>query len=617
MKKIFVAVLLTITYLSISAQEKLVDCGNPRLMNYSKAYYKNFLLKDAQVVDTVDLPFFDDFASSIVYPDSTKWIDKFAFINNDYAIDPISIGVASLDALNQFGAVYSYLPSLSSGIADYLTSAPINLEVLPADSVYLSFYYQAGGNGNIPEERDSLVLQFKAPETDWESVWNVAGGQAMDTFNIVLIPITDPIYLVKGFQFRFLNYASISTSYEPSWITNSDVWNIDYVKLDTARTWDDTLANDVAFIRDMGSKLIGWESVPWNHFKSYTGNIISDSLTWLYKSTYGLETKNVNRQVEIIDLYGDAPTFSMLEDNENILPLETIEYTRPIGYDFTSNTEDSAKFLIKSYLRTDLTDDTYIYRWNDTVSYYQNFYNYYAYDDGTAEKGYGISGQGTAYSSLACQFTPLKADTLKGVYIYFNQTLNEANRKYFFLTIWDDNDGEPGDTIFQKIGVKPYYSDSINGFLYYALDTSIYVDTTFYIGWIKTTDDMLNCGYDLNNDAGSKVFYNVSGIWQQSAYSGSMMIRPVFGFSFDRSANIPQIEKSEFEIYPNPASDFIHLNSEVPIQNVQVFDATGRLIRQSKNMSEIFVGDLEQGTYFIRPISEISTFKTQKILILR
>jgi hypothetical protein len=128
---------------------------------------------------------------------------------------------------------------------------------------------------------------------------------------------------------------------------------------------------------------------------------------------------------------------------------------------------------------------------------------------------------------------------------------------------------------------------------------------------------MLNCGYDLNNDAGSKVFYNVSGTWQQSAYSGSMMIRPAFGFSFDRSANIQQIEKSEFEVYPNPASDFIHLNSEVPIQNVQVFDATGRLIKQSTNKSEIFVGDLEQGTYFIRPVSEISTFKTQKILILR
>jgi hypothetical protein len=618
MKKYWILIILLFSGLFLNAQLVIVDCGNPVLKDYYKSHKDMFASREIQVVDTIELPFFDDFAASNLFTDTTKWLDKFAFVNNDYAIDPISINVASLDAINQYGEVYSHLPSLSSSIADYLTSVPINLAVNASDSVYLSFYYQAGGSGNSPEERDSLVLEFKAPDTDWKGIWNVGGSADMDSFNIVMIPITDEIYLVKGFQFRFLNYASLSSSYEPSWVSNTDVWNIDYIKLDTARSLSDTLSEDVAFIKNFGSKLMGYESVPWNHFKDYIGDIVNDSLTFVYKSTYGInDTININRQVQIVDIYGSEPTYSMLDDSENILPLETIEYTRPIIYDFNSDSEDSARFLIKGYLKTDFTADRYIYRWNDTIEYYQEFKNYYAYDDGTAEKGFGISGQGTAFSSICTQFAPLKADTLKGVYIYFNQVLNEANRKYFFLTIWSDDDGIPGDTIFQKIGVKPIYNDNINGYLYYPLDTTIYIDTTFYIGWVKTTDDMLNCGYDLNNDAGSYVFYNVGGEWIQSAYSGSMMIRPAFGYAYDNPAIIPVITKRDFDIYPNPAADYIRIKTEEVFTSVALYDATGRLIRRFNRTEEIYVGDIEQGTYFIRPESDFVMYNTKKILVIR
>ncbi len=617
MKKIIILILCLFLFTVIKAQITFVDCGNPTLKTYSEKYILK-LIKDSQDVDTIELPFFDDFANSLMYPDQTKWVDIYAYINNDYAIDPISIQVASLDAINENGEVYTHLPSLSSGIADYMTSAPVNLNVEPEDSVYLSFYYQAGGNGNIPEERDSLVLQFKDLEGEWKSVWNVSGGEQMISFESVMIPITDTNYLVKGFQFRFLNYASISSIYEPSWVSNTDVWNIDYVKLDTARIWSDTLAEDVAFIKNFTSKLTGFQAVPWNHYKEWSGDIVSDSLSFIYKSTFGEDTKNINRQVEIIDLYGSEPTYSMLDDSENILPLETIEYTRPIPYVFDSNSEDSALFLIKGYLKTDITEDRYIYRWNDTIRYYQKFSNYYAYDDGTAEKGFGISGQGTAFTSLCTQFTPLKADSLKGVYIYFNQVLNEENRNYFFLTVWEDNNGIPGDTIVQRIGAKPFYSDEVNKFLYYSLDTTIFIDTTFYIGWTKTTDDMLNCGYDLNNDASSHIFYNVDGTWQSHSYNGAMMIRPVFSYIYDKSAFKPQVLfNKDFDIYPCPANDYLNISTEEFISTVLIYDATGRLIKQFSSVDRLYVGDLDVGTYFVRPICEFAKFKTKKLLIIR
>jgi hypothetical protein len=616
MKRHFLILILTIFVGNVFAQEVLTDFGNIVLQKYSKEYFSKLSLKETLEFDTLDLPFFDDFAHSFVYPDSTKWMDKFAFVNNDYAIDPVSIGVGTLDAINQYGAVYSHLPSVSSAIAEYLTSMPINLNVDAADSVYLSFYYQAGGNGNTPELRDSRVLQFKSPETQWKSVWRQAGGVAMDTFKLVLIPITNEDWLVKGFQFRFLNYASVSSAYEPSWISNTDHWNLDYIKLDTARSYLDTLANDVAFIKSFASMLNGFESVPWNHYKLNHAGLVIDSLTWIYKNSWD-DTYNINRQVEIVDLYGSNIGFSMLDDSENILPFETIEYTRKIPYFFSSDSQDSARFMLKGYIRTDLTEDRYIYRFNDTIQYYQKFENYYAYDDGTAEKGYGITGQNTAYSSLAYQFTPLVADTLYGVYIYFNQVMNEGNRKYFFLNVWADDNGVPGDTVFQKIGVIPEYSDEINGFIYYSLDTALYVDTTFYIGWTKTTDDMLNCGFDMNNVANQHLFYNVSGEWQNSSIAGALMVRPVFGYHPIRSASIESPIVVDFDIYPNPANEYIKISSLSANDMAEIYDATGKLIKRQNASGEINTSDLPSGMYIVRLVSNLGEYKTKKLLIAR
>lgn len=266
-------------------QETLVNCGNNVLRHYCTTHPAALRPKNA-VLDTLELPFFDDFAQSNIYPDTTKWADNQAFINNEYAVNPLTVNVATLDAIDAHGSVYRHLPSHSSDIADHLTSKPINLAVRPADSVYLSFYYQAGGTGNRPEGRDSLVVQFKAPNTEWQSVWHTGSNVPTDTFMLAHIPITDSVLLQKGFRFRFLNYASISSNYEPSWISNSDIWNIDFVKLDTARSVGDTLPNDVAMFNGLTSFVPGYEAVPWKHFNAKKP-VPNDSLVISYRNLWG------------------------------------------------------------------------------------------------------------------------------------------------------------------------------------------------------------------------------------------------------------------------------------------------------------------------------------------
>ena len=101
----------------------------------------------------------DDFSHSDMYPDSTKWTDNNVLVNDGFPLCPPNRNGATFDVLDANGKVYSYAIS-NAFVAEYLTSARIRLDSImepepraltPADSIYLSFYYQPQGNGNAPE----------------------------------------------------------------------------------------------------------------------------------------------------------------------------------------------------------------------------------------------------------------------------------------------------------------------------------------------------------------------------------------------------------------------------------------------------------------------------------
>ena len=115
-------------------------------------------------VANIDLPFVDDFSGSGFYPDQTKWQDQKVYVNNTFCINPITIGVATFDGLDEFGNPYNNSFSNAQGGCDTLTSQPINLYTKPlggnyglSDSIVLSFYYQKKGLGDAPEITDSLI----------------------------------------------------------------------------------------------------------------------------------------------------------------------------------------------------------------------------------------------------------------------------------------------------------------------------------------------------------------------------------------------------------------------------------------------------------------------------
>ena len=87
----------------------------------------------------LSLPVIDDFSIDSYYPDTNIWQDKSVFINRNYAVNPITIGVATFDGLDARGRPYDItLTGIDSENADTLTSHKIDLS--SSDTVYLMFF---------------------------------------------------------------------------------------------------------------------------------------------------------------------------------------------------------------------------------------------------------------------------------------------------------------------------------------------------------------------------------------------------------------------------------------------------------------------------------------------
>jgi hypothetical protein len=633
------------------AQETIVSLEiNPVIRNHIKQITHADRKKISRAV--LEVPFLDDFAKPTVFPDNMLWTDDYAFVNTSYAYHPISIGVVTLDAINSDGSIYPEAGSLSFA-ADTLTSQKINLNYPGDNSIYLSFFYQPGGLGDTPEPGDTLLLEFYAPEEQtWHKAWHVtfhaqdsilneyyaynnseqvhSGDTLTDLkkeFFQVILPVDDEKFLNASFQFRFRNYASFSSNPDiESKTSNSDHWHLDFVWLDTNRTINDTILNDITFTKPIESLLNNYESIPWTHFPRASAYEMSDSISITYQNI-GNETWNISREFEIEDLMGTTGTEEFTGGTgANIPPFTTERYQRFIDYIFPYTPEnDSASFEIRSYMVTDTLAARAPFRWNDTTRFTQKFFNYYAFDDGSAENGYGLYGEGSELAMVAMRFEPYQKDTLRGVQMYFNQTLNQANQNYFTLKVWNERNNQPGTVIYQQEDIKPMDQDSLNKFTTYILDTLLILENPFYVGWQKiSTTEMLNVGFDVNRINNDKLFYNFTGNWIQSKYEGTLMIRPMFGHEVNITTSSKPRDNAqppEFTIYPNPAKDQLNIRfpsfTPYPDCRVTIFNTYGRVFADRMyEENPIDISSLSQGIYFIR-ISSNEGSTTKKFIVIR
>jgi hypothetical protein len=567
---------------------------------------------------TLELPFFDDFSGKSVFPDIKKWTDNYVFINNTYSDRQITSGIATFDALDNTGRLYETATS-SVFKADQLTSQPVNLNYASSDEIWMSFFYQAGGLSDPPELNDSLTLQFLAPEEKiWYSVWRTEGNTDL-RFKPVILKIDQSRFLKNGFQFRFVNYASLSPNLiDPSMVGNCDIWNVDYILLGKNRNQADTTFTDVAFRKPVRSLLKSHEAMPWKQFRKIELQEMGSSILIRYRNN-DIISRNVTRNFEIWDVYKNSQSDFFSAGAADVKPLTNEDYNANLIYTFNSGFIDSALFRITCSLKTDVFDP----KGNDTTIYYQVFKDYFAFDDGSAEEGYGINGLGSRNAMMAYRFVSYISDTLRAVRICFNDSYLDANKRSFDLMVWDNINGIPGTVLYSKEEVMVTQGDAINGFYNYTLPRGIGVNGPFFIGWKQRSETFLNAGLDINTPNAGRQFYWLNGEWRQSQVKGSLMIRAVVG-------DLPKVTSihdnnyrntRQVSIWPNPASDFINVDiGEMQLSGLSyltVMDLSGRELKKFPLSGRIDISSLHEGIYIIvtsmngRPVGYNRLIKTR------
>ncbi len=627
--RILVPAVLFILWGNQKANAQLIETALTSNPAVETRYHKG-PWKTAKSQDTLELPFLDDFAKTKIYPDSTLWENNYVYVNETFGLNPPTVGVATFDMLDEKGRIYENATS-DGFYADTLTSKPINTYYPGDTTVIFSFWYQPQGvAANKPETNDSLILQFYAPDSErWYRVWATPGSEVTD-FRIVLIRL-DSLYLNKGFRFRFINRASIADNSIPSWASDGDYWNIDMVYLDRNRSMEDSTIDDIAITTPVGSPFLhGYQAVPWKHYNPITFLIPNEDDAAYYNlheisyCNHSTDSANIGKYFTVKEIVKDTVVYPVSElGNENIFSGNCLSF-KPFyqGNIFPPVRQDSADFEIKFYIKYDTTSGLRaLYRWNDTITRIQRFYDYYAYDDGSAESGAGLYGVGTAHAYLAYQFTSYKGDTLRAVKIFFNRTQTGANRKYFILTVWNDNNGTPGNILYQQIGYRPEFKDSLNAFYTYLLDTAIYIDSgaVFYVGWQRTTEDFLNVGFDKNNDVSNMVFFNTYGYWENSPLYGALMIRPVFSTEQYLTSPFPETTDFQVSLYPNPANNTVYLKTKHLQSHYQMYDLSGKLVLSGTVkafLTPIDISILNPGIYIVK-VSDDKQTTTQKLIITR
>jgi hypothetical protein len=261
---------------------------------------------------------------------------------------------------------------------------------------------------------------------------------------------------------------------------------------------------------------------------------------------------------------------------------------------------------------------------NNQITKDQVFSNFYAYDDGTAERAYALdvkSGD-ALYGRAALKYNARIEDTLQAVkmhFVNFNEDLDDIT---FSLYVWgalpNDSTEEvllyyqpdiaisdlpPGDTnaTLNNFSYIPILPDYI-----VAEAENLTVEGDFYIGYEVDIDVVLNIGFDINFDASDYHFYDLGMGWFPTNLTGALMMNPVLGAPLPEEyvldVNEEVLSSFNFEMYPNPVQSSLYLKSNVTNGRIDIIDMLGRTILHSNwNANAVInVEGLQTGMYILR-----------------
>lgn len=597
------------------------------------------------------LPFWDDFSWTQVdqqndtlanYPLDSLWVNNYTvWINSGLGLNPPSINVATFNGLNAANQPYSDV-LVSNGFRDTLVSQPIKLDEVPESeraTVYLSFFYQWSGNGEPPDTKDYMRVDFKDSDGIWVPVMTIPTSDTFreDEFYDTLVQVTGERFFHEGFQFRFMNYGRMSGPY--------DTWNIDYVYLNKYRDADDRYLPDRSIISTPTNLFGDFRAVPYDHFLSSANdpvkqpsfdvfNVKNDTSTLSYYAsaifTNYTDSVGVTTVVDTLGNAGASPidgvTGIIFQREKKTVTLQHLpDRSDPFQFDPEA---DYADVTLKLRLFTgdvinpktgefanDYNPNVYKpldFRSNDTIRADYALRNYYAYDDGFAEYAVGLTAFGNRAAYLFEMLTD-EPDTLIGFEIYYPD-YGVIGTLTVDFTIYNDINGLPGTPLY----TLPNYTlrkSGINKFDRIPFGEQFLVPKRFYIGWRAPVGGTFRVGLDTNNDSGSKLFVNTNGTWVQNTdVIGAVMIRPLFGIG---QINVGITEEDpRSHIYPNPTEGTIFIPASYEL--IDITTVTGRAIRYGIHgqgeYNRIQLVDTAPGLYVVRIRKEGKLFSSKLVV---
>jgi hypothetical protein len=584
-----------------------------------------------QGLTPLTLPFWDDFSYyTNKWPIDSLWQSySTVTITDGMAVNPVSLKVATFDGYGADGKPYkSGTDILAKGLADDLISRPIDLtKVAPEkrSTVYLSFYYQAQGNGEVPDSGDRLIVYFKSL-AGWEEIEVIESiNPTSFTFKSILV---DTRFFHSAFQFRIRNFGRLSGPY--------DTWNIDYVYMNVDRTPTDFITPDRTIATPLTSLFANYWSIPYSHFKvNPTANLIdptlrlfnlkngpqpinygfSTNLTY-YKGTLpnSVQSKtdtvsisdNLNsREWLIVPIKSDIKNFVFDKQADSLLIKLNIGIKSGDNVAFDPDPKKNGGDYTSNYFPINFKN-------NDFTSASYNLSTYYAYDDGEAEYGAGVNQAGAELAYLF-NLTTTEPDVLRKIDIYFPD-FGDQSSQIMELRIWKTlDDASPVILYKQTVPVK---RSAKSKFVSYDLDPTqpVTVQGSFYVGWRQINATRIDVGFDANSDSGDKIFYNTTGTWTKNTYvKGSLMIRPVFGGG-SPITNVME-EKEELFLYPNPNEGTFYIPANA--SQLSVHDLLGNAIdfqvRQEDSKTSVTINN-GTGLFIIKFLLNNEWF-AQRIII--
>ena len=523
--------------------------------------------------NTATLPFWDDFSMGI---QSSRWIPKGASYTENIGNKAPSIGMVLFNGVDEAGKSYS-LQEKDQGEGDYLSSIPLDLSGIPAAqqaTVYLSFYWQAGGKAEVPDSNDRLTLQILTPSGTWLNVWEKRGGTTVDRNRFIQETLAiRPEWQHANFQFRFFSNGRQSGPF--------DSWLLDYIYLNVRRSSTDLSYPDRALTQKTTVRLGDFGAYPWELLqKNQKGK-------WSTAKSEFQNLENRFKAMEYSVTLRDSSGVIMLPINSttpfnpvpNALERRTIvsrSFTEiPLPAKPTEVVFEMALITGDGFLTEVNGSDTIRYsqvdfRSNDRVSSRFAIRDYFAYDQGEADYTAGINQRS---GQLAVEYTTPEPVFLKGISIDFSNA-RQVNQ-VLDLVVWSALDKKP---LYSKEVVIPAkgLGQKIH---YFPLEEAVAVSGTFFVGFTQFTTEFLQVGLDKGNDFSGRIFYNVGGGWLQNKdVTGSLLIRPHVSLTGKAGGSIDT--STSLRIYPNPTVNEVQVEGE--FSSLKVLDSFGREVFPSR-----------------------------------